>query len=68
MKHTLNPDKTASPGKGDDRPNVSADQLQQPRGSRRTVLGWMMGIAAGAFAVSFAVPAAASKRSPSKNL
>src|SRR5579859_5074036 len=61
MKHTLNPDKTASPGKGDDRPNVPVDWLRQWGGSRRTVLGWMMGIAAGAFAVSFAVPAAALK-------
>ena len=30
-------------------------------GRRRTLLGWMVGIAAGAFAVSFAVPAAALK-------
>jgi hypothetical protein len=58
MKHTLNPDKTASPGKGDNRPSVP---LRQPRSGRRTLLGWMVGIAAGAFAVSFAVPAAALK-------
>ena len=61
MKHTLNPDKTASPGDRDGLLSGPANALQQTRGSRRTVLGWMMGIAAGAFAVSFAVPAAALK-------
>lgn len=56
MKYTLTPDKTASPG--NQKPSLSppANRL-----GRRTILGWMVGIAAGAFAVSFAVPAAALK-------
>jgi rieske iron-sulfur protein len=37
------------------------DNTASPGSSRRTLLGWMVGIAAGAFAVSFAVPAAALK-------
>ena len=44
MKHISNPDKTVSPGRSL---------------NRRSLIGWMVGIAAGAFAVSFAVPAAA---------
>jgi Rieske Fe-S protein len=58
MKHTSNPDKTASPG------STHFARLAARFGStssRRTLLGWMVGIAAGAFAVSFAVPAAALK-------
>ena len=61
MKHTLNLDKTASPGEDSDRPDAPGDGLGQPGSSRRTLLGWMVGIAAGAFAVSFVVPAAALK-------
>jgi len=61
MKHTLNLDKTASPGEDSDRPEGPRDGLGQPGGSRRTLLGWMVGIAAGAFAASFTVPAAALK-------
>ena len=61
MKHTLNPDKTASPGKDADPPPSPGDPPVQRWGSRRTLLGWMVGIAASAFAVSFAVPAAALK-------
>jgi Rieske Fe-S protein len=37
------------------------DKMGSPGSNRRTLLGWMMGIAASAFAVSFAVPAAALK-------
>ncbi|MBV9173731.1 MAG: ubiquinol-cytochrome c reductase iron-sulfur subunit [Chloroflexi bacterium] len=55
MKHILNPDMTVSRGERD--PDAVADH----RSSRRTLLGWMVGIAAGAFAVSFGVPAAALK-------
>ena len=61
MKHTLNLDKTASPGRPPDPQGRSGDPTQQHRASRRTLLSWMVGIAAGAFAVSFAVPAAALK-------
>src|SRR5205814_5554084 len=61
MKHTLNLDKTASPGRPADPPPPPGDPSQPHRASRRTLLGWMVGIAAGAFAVSFAVPAAALK-------
>src|SRR5206468_5287732 len=54
-------DKTTSPGRPPD-PQVRAGDPTQPhRASRRTLLSWMVGIAAGAFAVSFAVPAAALK-------
>src|SRR5260370_34163291 len=61
MKHTLNLDKTASPGRAAE-PPVQADDPSPPHGaSRRTLLSWMVGIAAGAFAASFAVPAAALK-------
>jgi Rieske Fe-S protein len=55
MKHTLNPGKTASPGNGGD------GAVPRPVSGRRALLGWLVGIAAGAFAVSFAVPAAALK-------
>ena len=61
MKHTLNLDKTASPGEDSDRPEARGDGLGQPGRSRRTLLGWMVGIAASAFGMSFAVPAAALK-------
>ena len=60
MKHTLNLDKTASPGDADD-PLPRGESLAHRQTRRRTLLGWMVGIAAGAFAVSFAVPAAALK-------
>ena len=50
MKDISNPDKMASPGKAL---------------NRRSLLGWMVGIAAGAFAVSFAVPAAGRAHRPS---
>jgi rieske iron-sulfur protein len=60
MKHTLNLDKTASPGKADD-PLPPGGSLAHRQTSRRTLLSWMVGIAAGAFAVSFALPAAALK-------
>src|SRR5260370_25579381 len=61
MKHTLNLDKTASPGRAAE-PPVQADDPSPPHlASRRTLLSWMVGVAAGAFAVSFAVPAAALK-------
>jgi len=46
MKHISNPEETVFPGKSL---------------NRRSLLGWMVGIAAGAFALSFAVPAAALK-------
>ncbi len=39
----------------------TSDKTASPGNSRRTLLGWMMGIAAGAFALSFGVPAAALK-------
>jgi Rieske Fe-S protein len=39
----------------------TSDKTASPGSTRRTLLGWMVGIAAGAFAVSFAVPAAALK-------
>src|SRR5438105_14278189 len=55
MKHTLNPDKTVSPGNGGD------GAVPRPTSGRRALLGWLMGIAAGAFAVRFAVAAAALK-------
>ena len=58
MKHTLNPETTASHG---DRGDAGDAVVTQPLRSRRTLLGWMVGIAAGAFAVSFVVPAAALK-------
>src|SRR5579864_7701869 len=61
MKHTSTSDKTASPGEDRERSSQPEDRLGQPGGSRRTLLGWMVGIAAGAFALSFAVPAAALK-------
>jgi len=61
MKHISTSDKTASPGEDSDRSSPLEDRLQQLGGNRRTLLGWMVGIAAGAFAVSFAVPAAALK-------
>ena len=48
VKHTSIPDMMASPGE--------VGKLR-----RRPLLAWMMGIAAGAFALSFAVPAAALK-------
>jgi rieske iron-sulfur protein len=60
MKHTLNLDKTASPGDADD-PLPPGEPLAHRQTRRRTLLGWMVGIAASAFAVSFAVPAAALK-------
>ena len=60
MKHTLNLDKTASPGEADD-PLLQGGPLEHRQTSRRRLLGWMVGIAAGAFALSFAVPAAALK-------
>jgi Rieske Fe-S protein len=39
----------------------TSDEMESPGRTRRTLLGWMVGIAAGAFAVSFGVPAAALK-------
>src|SRR5437762_12108392 len=39
----------------------TSDKTASPGSTRRTLLGGMVGIAAGAFAVSFAVPAAALK-------
>jgi rieske iron-sulfur protein len=60
MKHTLNFDKTASPGDAED-PHPPGESLAHRQTRRRTLLGWMVGVAAGAFAVSFAVPAAALK-------
>ena len=39
----------------------TSDKTASPGSTRRILLGWMVGIAAGAFAVSFAVPAAALK-------
>src|SRR3954453_23557456 len=61
MKHTLIPDATVSPGDGANVPIVPDDDRPDHRDRRRTLLGWMAGIAAAAFAVSFAVPAAALK-------
>lgn len=61
MKHTLNLDKTASPGRLADQTPPPGHPTQPHRASRRTLLSSMVGIAAGAFAVSFAVPAAALK-------
>jgi rieske iron-sulfur protein len=61
MKHTLNLDTTASPGRPADPPHPPGDPLRQRVASRRTLLSWMVGIAAGAFGLSFAVPAAALK-------
>jgi Rieske Fe-S protein len=61
MKHTLSPDKTASPGSAANQQLPADAPPNQRRRSRRTLLGWMVGIAASAFAVSFAVPAAALK-------
>src|SRR5438105_10129548 len=61
MKHTLNLDKTAYPGRPAGPPPPPGDPPQPRRASRRTLLSWMVGIAAGMFAVSFAVPAAALK-------
>jgi rieske iron-sulfur protein len=61
MKHILTRDKTASPGKDEDHLTSLEGRLRHRRASRRDVLGWMVGIAAGAFAVSFIVPAAALK-------
>jgi Rieske Fe-S protein len=55
MKRILNPETTVSPG------NRVHATLVHARDGRRTLLGWMVGVAAGAFAVSFAVPAAALK-------
>ena len=60
MKHTLNLDTTASPGEAVD-PRRVATAPVEPQASRRTLLGWLVGIAAGAFAASFAVPAVALK-------
>ena len=40
---------------------LTSDRTASPGSSRRSLLRWMVGIAAGAFAVSFAVPAAALK-------
>ena len=39
----------------------TSDTTASPGSDRRTLLGWMVGIAASAFAVSVAVPAAALK-------
>jgi len=39
----------------------TSDETASPGRTRRTLLGWMVGIAAGAFALSFGVPAAALK-------
>jgi rieske iron-sulfur protein len=61
MKHTLNLDTTASPGRPADWPPPADDPLKPHRARRRTLLSWMVGIAASAFGLSFAVPAAALK-------
>ncbi|HLZ26335.1 MAG TPA: ubiquinol-cytochrome c reductase iron-sulfur subunit [Chloroflexota bacterium] len=58
MKHTLNLDTTVSPGDAD-HPLPPGEPLAHRQTDRRTLLGWMVGMAAGAFALSFAVPAAA---------
>ena len=42
MKHTLNLDKTASPGSPADPPVRAGDPTQQHRASRRTLLSWMV--------------------------
>jgi rieske iron-sulfur protein len=60
MKHTSNLDKTASPGEAVD-PLTPGGPPTNRQASRRTLLGWLVGIAAGAFAASFAVPAVALK-------